>query len=82
MEGSQPVLSLPSEVLFNCNSGGFRSAFRNAIIGGVFLAIMELIMVVQQQLQKRQQLAEEKRIVDEQIKEIEKMYGIKISKSH
>ena len=49
------------------------------MIGGIFLAIMELIMVIQQQMYKRNQLAEEKKMIEQQIKEIEKMYGVKIS---
>ena len=52
------------------------------MIGGIFLAIMELIMVIQQQMFKRNQLAEEKKMIDQQIKEIEKMYGVKISKKN
>lgn len=66
--------------MFFINIGGFRSAFRNGMIGGVFLGIMEMIMVVQQQMYKRNQLAEEKKQTDNQIKEFERLYGVKISR--
>lgn len=49
------------------------------MIGGIFLAIMEMIMVIQQQFAKKQQLAEEKRQIEAQIKEFERLYGVKIS---
>lgn len=50
------------------------------MIGGLLLGIMEMIMVFQQQMFKGSQLAEEKKIMDQQIKEFERIYGVKISK--
>ena len=41
------------------------------MIGGLLLGIMEMIMVFQQQMFKGSQLAEEKKIMDKQIKEFE-----------
>jgi import inner membrane translocase subunit TIM17 len=62
--------------------GGLRNAMRSAIIGGLFLGIIEGIMVVHQQWQKRKQILEENKVIEKYKKDIEKAYGIKFNSSN
>jgi import inner membrane translocase subunit TIM17 len=57
--------------------GGFRNAFRSAIIGGLFLGIIEGMMVMHQQYQKRSQVQEEIKMVSKYRREMEKQHGYK-----
>jgi mitochondrial import inner membrane translocase subunit TIM17 len=57
--------------------GGFRNAFRSAVIGGLFLGIIEGIMVIHQQWQKRKQIVEENKMITKYRREMEKQYGYK-----
>lgn len=57
--------------------GGLRNACRSAVIGGLFLGIIEGIMVMHQQYQKRKQIIDENAMVNKYRKEMEKQYGYK-----
>lgn len=57
--------------------GGFRNACRSGIIGGIFLSIIEGIMVINQQWQKRKMIVEENKQIDKYRKQMEKQYGYK-----
>jgi import inner membrane translocase subunit TIM17 len=57
--------------------GGLRNAFRSALIGGLFLGIIEGIMVILQQYQKRTQIIQENSAVIKYKKDMERTYGYK-----
>ena len=57
--------------------GGLKNACRSAIIGGLFLGIIEGIMVIHQQWQKRKQIQEENKMIGRYRKDMEKQYGYK-----
>lgn len=52
--------------------GGVRNAIRSAIIGGLFLGIIEGMMVIHQQYQKRAQLHEEMKAISHYKRQFEK----------
>lgn len=57
--------------------GGLKNAMRSAIIGGLFLGIIECLMVMHQQYQKRKQIVEENKVISKYRKEMERDYGYK-----
>jgi len=57
--------------------GGFRNAMRSAIIGGLFLSIIESMMVMHSQYQKRKQIIEQNKMINNYRKELEKTQGLK-----
>jgi import inner membrane translocase subunit TIM17 len=57
--------------------GGLKNAVRSAIIGGLFLGIIESIMVMHQQYQKRQQILEENKMIIKYKKDLERLHGVK-----
>ncbi len=57
--------------------GGMRNAFRSAIIGGLFLSIIEGMMIMHQQYQKKKQVIEENKMVNKYRRDMEKTYGYK-----
>lgn len=58
--------------------GGFRNAMRSAIIGGLFLGIIEGLMVIHGQWQKRKQILEENKQIEKYKREIERAYGVRL----
>ncbi len=57
--------------------GGLRNAFRSAMIGGVFLGIVEGIMIIHQQWQKKKQIVEENKMIGRYRHDMEKQHGLK-----
>ncbi len=58
--------------------GGFRNAMRSGLIGGLFLAIIETVMIVWQQKARRDEIIAKNKEVKKIKGEIEKQYGRKI----
>jgi import inner membrane translocase subunit TIM17 len=61
--------------------GGLKSAARSALFGGIFLGIIELFGVLMTQHQKRSELIEKNKEIDEFKREYERAHGIKLRKS-
>jgi import inner membrane translocase subunit TIM17 len=57
--------------------GGIRNAMRSAIIGGLFLGIIEVIMVIYQQWDKKRQIVEQNKMIDKFKKESMRMQRLK-----
>ena len=54
---------------------------RNGIFGGIFLSIMELMIVLQTQWSKSSELHEQKMAANQEINQYETMYKIKVTNS-
>jgi import inner membrane translocase subunit TIM17 len=61
--------------------GGLRTACRNALIGGIFLTIIEGLMIMYQQSQKRTQIIEENKMYNKYKRDMERQHGIKFKEN-
>jgi len=59
--------------------GGFRRALGSGIFGGVFLGVIEGVMVIHTQYQKRASIVKENKDLEEMKKEMQRAYGFKPS---
>jgi len=58
--------------------GGLRNALRSGVIGGLFLGIIETVMIVYAQKQRRDQIIQQNKEVKKMKGDIEKQYGRKL----
>lgn len=61
--------------------GGVRTAMRNALVGGIFLTIIESLMIVWHQHQKKNQIIEENKMFNRYKRDMERQHGIKFKES-
>ena len=59
--------------------GGFRRALSSGIFGGVFLAVIELLMKIHTQYSKRKQVQDENKQINEMQREMKRAYAMKSS---